>query len=184
MDLTGEASRTSAFITLGTLTTAQQIAGAVLSVIGRAESDVVAEETLVLVSVNAARAAAVGLRDRPGIMVAVVETVLDVPFLYHDYLVGENLMGSDLVGSEPDDVILSRLGRLREFYAAHIPANTFPSERTLDEKLELWMGRIAPKRTGIHPSERLKQVDARERLALHNKIVLAFCRQTRAAGAG
>jgi hypothetical protein len=180
MGVTEEVSRIVAFVSLGALTTTQQIAGSVLSNVPGADADVVAEETLVLVSVATSRSAEVGLRARLELIGPVVAAIAEIPFLYHDYLLGAYLLANSSRVGAADESAFIRMHRMHEFYRAHIPQGVYPGERALADKLELWMGRVSPRRTGVHPSERLNSVGASAQLAAHAKVVLAYCR--RAAG--
>jgi hypothetical protein len=178
MDSNERIARVTAFAALGTLTTTQQIAGSVLSLPGDADPALVAEESLALVSVVSARVIEGGLRELVEERAAVVRSVLDLPFLYQDYLLGEAIVtGSAKAGFTPDESY-QRMHRKREFYLSHLSSGVFPGENLLSDKLELWMGRVSPPKTGSPPRARLESSDALGQVVSHAKILLAFCRRT------
>ena len=172
------ATRFTAFATLGVVSTTQELARRALGGIEGADPDLVAEETLCLTATATARAAEVGLREQAEAAQAVLPVLLDVPFTYHDYLVG----GAMIVQQDPtlqqaSRETYQRLERKRTFYTAHFPPNQFPGERTLTDKMELWMGRISPPHLPESPQNRLAKLDCVPLLLTHLKLVLAFGRQ-------
>lgn len=171
-------ARVTAFATLGSLTTTQQIAGSVLSLPGEADPSIVVEESLALVSVVSARVVEGGLREFAAEREAATKSILDLPFLYQDYLVGEAIVsGAAGVGFKPDD-LYERMNRKREFYLQHLASGVFPGDELLSDKMELWMGRVSPPKSGASPRARLDAIDAATQLASHAKVLLAFCRRT------
>jgi hypothetical protein len=177
------ATRFTAFATLGVVSTTQELARLALSGIEGADPDLVAEETLCLTATATARAAEVGLREQAEAAQAILPVLLDVPFTYHDYLVG----GAMIVQQDPtlqqaSREIYQRLERKRTFYTAHFPPNQFPGERALTDKMELWMGRISPPQLPESPQTRLARLDCVPLLLTHLKLVLAFARQEKNGG--
>ena len=171
--------RFATFATLGVLNVTQEIAAAVLEDIEGAEPDIVAEETLCLVSTATARAAEVSLREKPDIASEAASSLLDLPFIYSDYLLGgEMLRRHDSAYAEAGDEIYARLQRKREFYTAHLPPGQFPGERALNEKMPLWMGRVSPPKLPENPTQRLEKLRLVEPLLNHLKLVLAYGRKT------
>ena len=78
-------TRIVAFASSAVLSATQDLVRGVLPALtDDADPELVAEETLVLVSVVTARAVEVGLKDAPEAMEAAGQAVLELPFLYHD----------------------------------------------------------------------------------------------------
>lgn len=176
-------ARFTAFSTLGVVSTSQELVRLAYGGIEGADPERVAEETLCLTATATARAAEVGLREKPDVAQAILPSLLDVPFTYHDYLVG----GAMIVQQDPtlqqaSRDIYQRLERKRTFYTAHFPPNQFPGERALTDKMELWMGRISPPQLPESPQARLAKLDCVPLLLTHLKLVLAFARQETAGG--
>lgn len=170
-------ARFTAFATIGSLNVVQQMAGAVLESIDGAAPDLVAEETLCLVSTATSRATAVGWKAVPDVAEATSAAILDIPFIYRDYLMGGELLDSgDRSLIDAADDVYARLQRKREFYRVHFPPNQFPGERALNDKMGLWMGRISPPGLPELPTERLAKLNLVEQLLTHLKLVLAFAR--------
>lgn len=167
-----------AFSSLGVLSVTQELAGTVLSDLGGAEPDLIAEETLCLVATTTARAAAVGLRDASAeARDPIVDVLENIPFVYQDYLLGGELLDrSDPSIAGAADDIRQRLEGKHAFYRVHFPENQFPGEKVLTEKMALWMGRISPPRLPEMPSERLGKLALVAPLSTHLKLVLAYCR--------
>lgn len=168
-------ARFVAFASLGSLSVVQEIAGAILEDVIGAEPDLVAEETLSLVATATARSAEVALRSVPDLVQPASEALLDIPFIYRDYLIGGAMIDArdSSVVDEAGDVY-ARLQRKREFYSVHLPPNQFPGERTLRDKMGLWMGRISPPGLPEMPTARLEKLDLVSPLLRHLKLVLAF----------
>ena len=170
-------ARFTAFATMGALGTTQELASICLQNIADAESELVAEETLSLVAVTTARAAEVGLREYPSVAAAVVAPLMDLPFLYRDYLIGGAMILKQEAMLEGTENIYVRLQRKQEFYNVHFPADTFPGEVVLNDKMALWMGRVSPPGLPEMPAERLAKLDLIPILLTHLKLVLAFGRR-------
>ncbi|MDX1419202.1 MAG: hypothetical protein R3181_04490 [Rubricoccaceae bacterium] len=150
---------------------------------GEAAPDVVAEETLALVATVTARAAEVGLRTVPDVLQAVGPALVELPFLYHDYLLGAELVASGAEGDiEPDQSVYARLARKADFYAVHLPPGRFPGPRALADKLPLWMGRVSPPGLPTSPDQRLADLGLGEVLAVHARLVLAFAQRVASEG--
>ena len=108
---------------------------------------------------------------------AVVPVLLDIPFLYRDYLVGGAVVAqADPSLIDANEAVYSRLQRKQAFYTAHLPSNQFPGERLLTDKMGLWMGRVSPPRLPESPTDRLQRLACIPMLLTHLKLVLAFAR--------
>ena len=168
-------SRYIAFATIGVLNVTQELAGAILSDIEGAEPDIVAEETLCLISVATARATEVALREDADASATVSTLLLELPFIYRDYLLGaEMLERQDSALAQAAEDVYASLQRKRGFYEVHLPANHFPGERALSDKMDLWMGRVSPPKLPETPTKRLQRLGLREPLLTHLKLVLSF----------
>ena len=171
----------TAFATVGALGLTQDLTHAVLDSIGDmegADPELVAEETLCLVATATARAAEVGLQDEPEHAPAIVQTLLDLPFTYRDYLIGKAMIAEenrDL--SEVGEQVRERLQGKREFYTTHLPEGQFPGPRALSDKMELWMGRVSPPKLPETPQERLESLGLVDPTVAHLKLVLAYGRR-------
>lgn len=167
-----------AFASIGTITTAQDLAAAVLDGVPDARPDVVAEETLCLVSTAAARAAAFGLRDRAALASEGESLLLEVPFTWRDYHVaGEMLDRGATAPPDEAEAIYERLGRKMAFYTAHLAPGQLPGERMLTDKMALWMGRVSPPGLSEMPDARLARLGLVARLVLHVRLVRQFASQ-------
>jgi len=171
----------TAFATVGALGLTQDLTHAVLDSIGDmegADPELVAEETLCLVATATARAAEVGLQDEPEHAPTIVQTLLDLPFTYRDYLIGKAMVAEenrDL--SQVGEQVRERLQGKREFYTAHLPEGQFPGPHALSDKMELWMGRVSPPKLPETPQERLESLGLVEPTVAHLKLVLAYGRR-------
>lgn len=175
------ASRLAAFASLAVLTTTQDLLRSVLPTLTDAsgqpagDPEVVAEETLVLVATTSARAVEVGARANAALVEVAAPAVLEVPFLYHDYLLGAELVAQGAEGDvEVDQGVYDRLARKAEFYGVHFPVGRFPGPAALREKLPLWMGRISPPKLPTTPDARLEESGLIPLLETHLRLVLAF----------
>ncbi len=180
MDGDSLATHATAFVSLGTLTLVQQLAGAVLGAIPNADPELAAEETLAMASTNSSRVVEVALRAHPEIQQKVVQALLSLPQHYHDYMVAEGLLSATDEGDQIEAhaaQIRARMIRKCQFYQAHLPAAVLPGEKLLTDKLALWVGRISPPGTGRHPADHLEGLGAVSQVVTHNKVVLAFCRR-------
>lgn len=175
------ATRATAFASLGILSTTQDMVRTVLpSLTDAANPELVAEETLSLVATVTARAAEVGLKTAGA--EAVGPVLLEVPFLYHDYLLGGQLVAEGSEGEvDVDQSVYDRLGRKLEFYGVHFPVGQFPGPRALGDKLPLWMGRISPPKLPTTPGARLGDTGLVDLLSTHLRLVLAFAQRVASA---
>lgn len=173
------AARVTAFAATAALSTTQDVVRAVLPALtAHADAELVAEETLSLVATVTARAAEVGLRPRPDALQAVGPALAELPFLYHDFLLGAHYVASGAEGDvEPDQSVYERLGRKAEFYGVHLPPGQFPGPSRLREKLPLWMGRVSPPRLPTSPQARLDGLGLVDLVAAHARLVLAFAQK-------
>ncbi len=172
--------RLTTFATLGVMGTTQDLARTALGSLADADPnpELIAEETLCLTAVATARAAEVGLRNMPDVADLLVPTLFDLPFTYHDYLIG----GTMIIENDPtvlnsSNAVYPRLQRACDFYRVHLPPHQFPGERMLQDKLPLWMGRISPPKLPESPMQRLERLNVAEILLTHLKLVLAFMRR-------
>lgn len=179
-----QAARVTAFASAAALSATQDLVRAVLPALGDgADPEVVAEETLVLVATVTARAAEVGLRAAPALLTAVGPALAELPLLYHDYLLGAQLVAGGAEGdAAPDQAVYERLARKAEFYAVHLPPGRFPGPHALADKLPLWMGRISPPKLPTTPDARLADLGLVDTLGLHARLVLAFAERVASEG--
>ncbi len=172
-------TRTVAFCSLGALNVAQELAGAILRDIADADPDLVAEETLCLVSVVTLRAAQAGLREWPAGAAAAGPALSSLPFAYRRYLTGlEMLDRNDPSLADPAAVeaVDARLRRKQQFYEGQFAEAAFPGEEALVNGMEFWMGRISPPKLPDTPSERLRKMGLAPALGAHLRVVGAYCR--------
>ena len=174
-----DSTRISVFAASAALSIAQDLVRVVLPALtDAADPELVAEETLVLVSVVTARAVEVGLKDTPEAMEAAGQALVELPFLYHDYLLGGQMIAEGTEGDvEVDEAVYDRMMRKAEFYGVHFQVGHFPGPRALAEKLPLWMGRISPPKLPTSPDRRLADVGVVDMLSVHARLVLAFAKQ-------
>ena len=174
-------ARFTSFATVGALGLTQDLTHAVLESIGDMEGsdpELVAEETLCLVSTATARAAEVGLQEEPEHAPTIVETLLDLPFTYRNYLIGKAMVAEERPElSEMAEEVQNRLQRKREFYTTHLPEGQFPGPHALGDKMELWMGRASPPKLPETPQERLEALGLVAPTVAHLKLVLAYGRR-------
>lgn len=168
------AASLTAFAVAGSITTAQEIVITLIDSMPDADRSVVAEETLSLLATVSARAVEAGADS--SVAAATSRALLALPFTYHDYLLGGALL-AEATEHAADRSVYSRLARKREFYSVHLPAGQLPSQRTLREKMELWMGRLSPPGLPEHPARRLERLALVEAVATHAKLVYEFARQ-------
>ncbi len=171
----------TAFATVGALNTTQNLTHALLADIGEmdgTDADLIAEETLCLVATATARAAEVGLRGEPAVRAAVRAALLNLPYAYRDYLVGHAMIAEDDASlAEQGAPIRSRLDRKQQFYTTHLPADEFPGQHALTDKMALWMGRVSPPKLPEPPQERLDKLGLVPSLLAHCKLILAYGRR-------
>lgn len=166
------------FATVGALGLVQDLTHDVLNSVGDmegADPELIAEETLCLVATATARAAEVGLKDEPDVAAPVRQALLDLPFTYRNYLLGNAMIASDdrSLASVAEEV-QKRLGRKQEFYTTHLPEGRFPGPKALKDKMELWMGRVSPPKLPESPQERLETLGLVEPTVTHLKLILAY----------
>ena len=183
--LARESANLVAFSTLGALSTVQDLAQRIRAGVEGADAELVAEETLCLVAVASARAADVGLRSAGTLREVVVSALLDLPHAYSDYLLGSAMIEQDdpEVGEVAEEVA-RRLDRKREFYVTHLPEGQFPGSRVLEDKMELWMGRVSPPKLPTSPGERLEELALTDVLVTHCRVVLSYGRRFGDSGEG
>ena len=172
------AARVAAFASAAALSTTQDVVRLTLPALGPdAVPETVAEETLVLVSAVTARAVEVGLRETDAVEAA-GSAVAEVPFLYHDFLLGAQVIAAGGEGDhEPDQSVYERLDRKAAFYAAHLPPGRFPGPSLLREKMPLWMGRVSPPKLPTSPDARLAETGLVDVVAAHARLVTAFAQK-------
>ncbi len=173
-------TRLAVFAATAALSTTQDLVRAVLPALtDAADPELVAEETIVLVSTLTARAAQVGLKDAPDAIAAVGQALLELPFLYHDYLLGGRMVAEGSVGEvEVDQTVYDRLARKSDFYGVHFPPGRFPGPHAVADKMPLWMGRISPPKLPTSPDKQLADLGLVEVLNVHLRLVLAFARRS------
>jgi len=180
-------ARFTSFATVGALGLTQDLTHAILESVGDmdgSDPELVAEETLALVATATARAAEVGLQEEPQHAPTIVETLLNLPFTYRNYLVGKAMVAEDRPElSEVAEEVQSRLQGKREFYTTHLPDGQFPGPHALRDKMELWMGRVSPPKMPETPQERLESLSLVEPTIAHLKLVLAYGRRGEPPGA-
>ena len=171
-----------AFASLGTMSTVQDLSAAALSSLTDGRPDLVAEETLCLVCVVSARAAAFGFRERTPLAHAAAEVLLELPFTWRDYHVAAEMLTHG-AGEPPEaaEVIYDRLQRKMEFYGVHFAPGAMPGEHALVDKMPLWMGRVSP--PGLHemPDARIERMGLVGVLARHARLIREFAAQAAAA---
>ncbi|MDX1438389.1 MAG: hypothetical protein R3284_00665 [Rubricoccaceae bacterium] len=175
-----QTNRIVAFSSSATLSVTQDLVRTVLPALtDAADPDLVAEESMVLVSTVTARAVEVGLKNAPEALEETGQAILELPFLYHDYLLGGRMVAEGSEGNvEVDQAVYNRLVRKVDFYTVHFPVGRFPGPHALDEKLPLWMGRISPPKLPTSPDRRLRDIGVVEMLNVHLRLVLAFTQQS------
>jgi hypothetical protein len=171
----------TAFATVGTLGLVQDITHAVLEHIGddeNADPELVAEETLCLIATATARAAEVGLQSEDDHRPPIVSTLLDLPFTYRDYLIGKAMVADRRPElSEVGEQVRERLQNKRSFYTTHLPEGQFPGPHALEDKMELWMGRVSPPGLQESPQTRLQELGLVDSTVAHLKLILAYGRR-------
>lgn len=173
------AARAVAFAAPAALSVTQDVVRAVLPTLtDQADPGLVAEETLALVATVTARAAEVGLRARPEALAAVGTALAELPFLYHDFLLGAEVVAAGGEGEvEPDQGVYERLDRKAAFYAVHLPPGRFPGPSLLREKMPLWMGRVSPPKLPTSPDARLAETGLVDVVAALARLVTAFAQK-------
>ena len=174
-------ARFTSFATVGALGLTQDLTHAVLDSLGDAENtdpELVAEETLCLVATATARAAEVGLQEEPEHAFTIVETLLDLPFTYRNYLLGKAMVAENRPElSEVAEEVHNRLQKKLNFYTTHLPEGQFPGPHALGDKMELWMGRVSPPNLQETPQARLQSLGLVDPTVAHLKLILAYGRR-------
>ena len=168
-----ELPRLVGFATLGVLTTTQEIAGRVLEAITEADPQTVVEETFAVVAVASARAAEVGFESQPDVARAAGATLASLPLFHQDYMVGSAVLANP---SSPVEADADSITRRISFYASHLQEGVFPGSAVLNEKLELFMGRVSVPGLETSPSERVASLELVDSLSLHLRVILGFAR--------
>jgi hypothetical protein len=163
--------RVAAFSAAAALSVTQDIVRAVRATLGEdADDALLAEETLALVAAVTARAVEAGFGAS-----TVSTAVLEVPLLYHDYLLGTELVSAGASGDvEVDQAVYERLGRKGTFYGTHLPPGRPAGAEALGRVLPLWMGRVSPPGLASSPDARLAGTSVARILETHARLVTAF----------
>jgi hypothetical protein len=169
----------AAFAAAAALSVAEDIVRAERPALGEgADPAVVAEETLALVATVTGRATEAALGEAPGLAGAVGAALAELPFLYHDYLLGTVIVAQGGEGAVPvDQSVYTRLARKADFYAAHVPPGRAAGAPALAAVLPLWMGRVSPPKLPSTPQERLEPLGIADMLGVHSRLVQAFARR-------
>ena len=178
------AARVVAFAAPAALSTTQDVVRAVLpSLTDQADPGLVAEETLALVATVTARAAEIGLRSAPEALAAAGPALAEVPFLYHDFLLGAEVVAAGGEGEHaPDQSVYQRLDRKLAFYTAHLAPGRAPGPSLLRETMPLWMGRVSPPKLPTSPDARLAETGLVDLVSAHGRLVTAFAQKAAADG--
>ncbi|NNE71890.1 MAG: hypothetical protein HKN29_16215, partial [Rhodothermales bacterium] len=164
----------TAFATLGAITTAQHVAGVIVASIPDADAELVAEETLALLSVVTSRS----LREDA----AASGALLSLTLTFRDYMVGTQIIGQGTSESleevtDAQAASYQRIGRKLSFYEAHFPGGRLVGPRALRDKMELWMGRVSPPGLPEMPGQRLEKLGLVDVVNTHVNLVRAFISQ-------
>lgn len=161
------------FTSIGLVTTTQEVAAAALEAMPDADPELVAEETLCLISVAAARTIeAISGPDR-----SLAEAVMAAPFLYRDYMIGTAMLAPGrAVGEAAGAEVGRRLEKKLAFYASHMPGGQAPGDPVVREKMLLWMGRISPPKMPDSPEDRLERIGVTKSVARFLRLVGAHIR--------
>lgn len=172
-------SRIVAFASSAALSATQDLVRGVLpSLTDAADPELVAEESMVLLATLTARATETGLKNTPEEMQSAGQAILELPFLYHDYLLGTQMVAEGSEGDvEVDQAVYDRLARKADFYGVHFPVGRFPGPKALSDKLPLWMGRVSPPKLPTSPDKRLADLGLADLLNVHLRLVLAFAQR-------
>lgn len=183
-DLMDHAAGAVAFATVGVISTTQEVAGTILASLPDADPELVLEETLCLVATATARAIEVGLQHKEEVAAAVAPAVLNLPYASRDYVVGMAMVAEgDGTLLERSEAVYARLSRKQQFYMVHLPARRFPGPRALQDKMELWMGRVSPPGLAEPPSDRLARLSLVALVQTHLRLMLTYARRMAVAGA-
>lgn len=169
------AARITAFATLGVLGVTQDVAHTCLDSMEGADPDLVAEETLCLISTATARTLEATLSADQRLAAAVAPVVVEIPYTYREYLVGGAVIAQEapeLVDANRD--VIRRLERKQAFYSVHFPPGQFPGSHALKDKMVLWMGRISPPGLMDYPEDRLERLKVVQTVLTHLRLARAY----------
>jgi len=173
-----------AFATVGVISTTQDVAGLLLTSVPDADPELVLEETLCLVATATARAVEVGLTHKEELAAAVAPALLNLPYTSRDYVIGMAMVAErDGTLLERSEAVYARLSRKQQFYMVHLPARRFPGPRALQDKMELWMGRVSPPGLPEPPADRLERLDLVALVQTHLRLMLTYARRMAAPSA-
>jgi hypothetical protein len=79
--------------------------------------------------------------------------------------------------SEVGEQVRERLQNKRSFYTTHLPEGQFPGPHALEDKMELWMGRVSPPGLQESPQTRLQELGLVDSTVAHLKLILAYGRR-------
>lgn len=169
------AAEVATFISTGILTTVQQILGTALTEIAGADPDLVAEETLSMVSVLTARQVAGVLEGHSPLEAALVPVLREIPNTYYDYLVGTSVVhhGEAAAGT---DRAYDRLDRKRQFYERQAEGGV-GSVQGITSVLRDWLLRISPPSAPGVPSLDVEAAGVEAALEVHLMLVEAYTRR-------
>lgn len=176
------APQIAAFGSLGILTVTQDLSGRVQQAFPEFNREIVAEETLCLVS--ALTAECIGSMAGSAFITDALATLRTVPYSYRDYLLGQLILtDSDAVPEGFSENIGRRIGKDMNFYSSHL-SRAFQSTSTeaLQTILLLWMGRISPSGCKDEPLTRLARIDPTDLLQRHVTLMTAFARHCLGSG--
>jgi hypothetical protein len=161
------------FTSIGLVTTTQEVAASALEAMPDADPELVAEETLCLISVAAART----IQSLTGEDTSLAGAVMAAPFLYRDYMIGSAMLAAEgSVGEAAGVEVGRRLEKKMAFYSSHLQAERAPGDAMIREKMLLWMGRISPPKMPDSPEARLERIDAADRVSRFVRLVAAHVR--------
>ena len=173
--MTVSSTQPAIFTTMGILAVTQELSGLALSEMSEAKPELVAEETLCLLSAATARV----VESLDPTFPDLGSSTMMTPFLYRDYLIGTAMLESgDLSKGEEGVLVGERLERKMAFYTAHLVSGEYPMGSNLRNVVLMWMGRISPPGMPSGPEARVDAMGAMDKLACHLKLVAAHIRQS------
>lgn len=140
-------------------------------------------ETLCLVATATARSASAPFADAPDHANAISQSLVDLPLTLHAYVAGSEVLRTGAQSAEGIPDYTPEIGRMLEFYQAHIPDGRLPDRKTLRNAMILWMGRISPRGLDEHPEARVDRLGLVDDLNLHLRLSEAYARNV-ASGKG
>jgi hypothetical protein len=170
----------AAFSAAAALSVTQDVVRAVRPALGEGVDEaVLAEETLSLVATVTARSVEAGVGGGSAWATALAE----VPMLYHDYLLGTELVSAGASGDvEVDQSVYERLARKGTFYGTHLPPGRPVGPDAVTRVLPLWMGRVSPPGLPTSPDARLADTQVHRMIETHARLILAFAGRASAGG--